>query len=338
MPGFAVVNKRGVRRQGLSFEWLYGGTEDPHPQVEWVSKYGSVTFNYNGVGFPDGGMNEAGLVFQEMTLLETSYPTSESRANLFMTLWIQQVLDTCATVDEVISSARSVALDGWSWHFFAADASGSSAVIEFLDGEPVIYTGETLPYPVVCNSPYAEELDRLGQFERFGGTTPLSSPIDEIDSRFARGADLLARYEPSPGIPATVYAWSMLDAMSPGYTQSAQVYDISNRVVEFRTFRAARIRSLRLDAFDFGCTEPIMVLDLNDNDQRGEVTDEFVPYTVVLNSRLASESLLQFSEHAELSSFMEATGVTVESLVARHVEYPGTMVCEESATTATPDE
>ncbi len=96
--GLVVVNKRGVYKEGASFDALYGGKKDPSPPFSWVSKYGSITFNFYGTEFPDGGMNEAGLIFEEMTLLDTKYPAEKSNPTLFMVLWIQYVLDTCCTV------------------------------------------------------------------------------------------------------------------------------------------------------------------------------------------------------------------------------------------------
>ena len=335
MLGVVAVNKRGVRKQGQSSQWLHAGEKAEHPPASWISKYGSVTFNYGGLEFPDGGMNEAGLVFQEMTLLETSYPTADSKAKLFMILWIQQILDTCATVDEVVENARRAVLDGWNWHFYAADAAGNSAVIEFLDGKPVILTGEALPYTVLCNSTYADELGGLAQYEGFGGTTPLSFQKQGIEHRFAKGATLLGRYAPSKGVSPMAYAWRILDSMSPGFTQSAQVYDISNRVIEFRTSLAPKIRSVRLDAFDFGCDTPAMIFDLN-ADLEGDISTKLEAYTVVGNSRAVSENLLGFSEHPDFIVFMETNGVRLESIVARYIEYPGTTSCEMVETAEDP--
>ena len=343
MTGLVAVNKRGVRKHGQSLRWLFCGGDEMcaktgadfglwrmdagHPPMSWVSKYGSITINYEGLEFPDGGMNEAGLVFQEMTLIDTEYPSDDSKAAIFMVLWIQYILDTCATVDEVITSARSVAIDGWSWHFFAADAAGNSAVIEFLEGEAVIHTGEALPYAVLCNSTYTDELGLLDEYEGFGGTTQLDLEKQERDGRFARGATLLGRYSATTEVPATAYAWGILDAMSPGFTQSAQVYDVTNRRIEFRTSLATKIKSVSFDDFDFGCDTPAMVLDLN-ADLEGDVGGKLEPYTVVNNSRTVSENFLQFSRHPEFMAFAAATGVSLESIVARFIEHPGTTSCE----------
>ncbi|KPJ72829.1 hypothetical protein AMJ52_04980, partial [candidate division TA06 bacterium DG_78] len=86
-----VVNKRGAAKTA----W----TQDNPAQ--WVSKYGSVTFNQYGREFPLGGMNEAGLVIECMWLEHTEYPHIDARKGLSDLQWIQYQLDNFATVDEV---------------------------------------------------------------------------------------------------------------------------------------------------------------------------------------------------------------------------------------------
>jgi penicillin V acylase-like amidase (Ntn superfamily) len=43
----------------------------PGKPAVWVSQYGSLTFHQSGKEFPVGGMNETGLVVEQMTLWET---------------------------------------------------------------------------------------------------------------------------------------------------------------------------------------------------------------------------------------------------------------------------
>ena len=54
-----VVNKRGVKKTA----YLFSSYEEASSAV-WTSKYGSVTFNQYGVGFPQGGINETGLTYR----------------------------------------------------------------------------------------------------------------------------------------------------------------------------------------------------------------------------------------------------------------------------------
>ena len=62
--GLLIVNKREVQKEAL--------TEDR--PARWTSRFGSVTFNQYGREFPNGGMNERGLVVELMWLDETEYP------------------------------------------------------------------------------------------------------------------------------------------------------------------------------------------------------------------------------------------------------------------------
>ncbi|NOX67437.1 MAG: hypothetical protein GXO85_16955, partial [Chlorobi bacterium] len=50
--GFITINKRDVaKRSFVSY---------PFQPLEWIAKYGSITFNQVGVDAPMGGMNERG--------------------------------------------------------------------------------------------------------------------------------------------------------------------------------------------------------------------------------------------------------------------------------------
>ena len=55
--GLVIVNKRGMAKRAL-----IAGPAGTEAAAEWVSRYGSVTFNQYGRELPCGGMNEAGLV------------------------------------------------------------------------------------------------------------------------------------------------------------------------------------------------------------------------------------------------------------------------------------
>src|SRR3990167_4903964 len=99
--GMVLVNKRHVFKTALSFE------ESPRP-AQWISKYGSVTFNQYGREFPYGGMNEAGLIVEIMMLPQTHYPVPDHRPTINELQWIQYQLDQFETVHEVISGAAQL--------------------------------------------------------------------------------------------------------------------------------------------------------------------------------------------------------------------------------------
>lgn len=81
VPGSVVVNRRGTWRQGASWNGLIKG--EGASQVSWTSKWGSITFNIWGIGYPDGGVNERGLYVQEMSLAGSRPPIDRNLPPLF---------------------------------------------------------------------------------------------------------------------------------------------------------------------------------------------------------------------------------------------------------------
>jgi choloylglycine hydrolase len=296
--------------------------------VSWVSEYASVTLNGGGAEFPEGGMNEVGLVFEEMTLSATRYPVSEDRATFFMQVWIQYVLDTCATVAEVVASARNVSIDGWSWHFMAIDATGASAVIEFIDGEPVIRTGDSLPFPLLCNTAYSQELENLSEYEGFGGTKKVpdraSWTPDMGDTRFSEGVVLLKGYDPAGTLSPVDYAFSMADSMtSPKSSLVQKVYDLKQRRMYFRTRLARDVRWVDLNSFDLGCDSPRMVLSAHE-DLDGGVNAAFKPYTDETGRAVLAKFFETFAE--DLKNLL-GEGTTLGEAIDRQIDHPKTTHC-----------
>src|SRR6266480_31929 len=97
---FVLVNKRGVAKTATIIDSDNG--------AKWISKYGSVTFNQYGRENPTGGMNEAGLVVEQMWLDETEYPRDAALPTIDTQEWIQYLLDTSATAAEAVRNATHV--------------------------------------------------------------------------------------------------------------------------------------------------------------------------------------------------------------------------------------
>ncbi len=124
--------------------------------ITWTSKYGSITFNQVGRDLPYGGMNEAGLVVEHMTLDETVYPSDDNRHTISACQWIQYQLDNYSTVEEVIKSDTLLRIidPGSKIHFLVCDKAGNVVSIEFINGKMVYHTGKDLPVEVLANSNY----------------------------------------------------------------------------------------------------------------------------------------------------------------------------------------
>ena len=181
------VFPRGMKRSGAA---------GPH-SVEWVSKYGSVIASGYDISTTDG-MNEAGLVANVLWLAESSYPHYDGKTpGLSLAAWAQYVLDNFATVSEAVKvlekepftivttqvpgENRLAAL-----HLSLSDASGDSAIIEYIDGKQVIHHSPS--YQVMTNSPsFDKQLALYEYWSQIGGTVMLPGTNRAAD-RFARAA------------------------------------------------------------------------------------------------------------------------------------------------------
>src|SRR6476619_1868744 len=150
------VNKRGVAK--------IASIGDSANSAKWVSRYGSFTFNQYGRENPNGGMNEMGLVVEEMWLEETEYPKDDSRPTLGTQEWIQYLLDQSATTAEALRNAAAVRIiDFVKVHYLVSDKAGNTASVEFLKGKMVVHTGEELTVPALTNNTYEESLSYAKQ-------------------------------------------------------------------------------------------------------------------------------------------------------------------------------
>ncbi|QJW99263.1 linear amide C-N hydrolase [Frigoriglobus tundricola] len=177
---------RGMRRDG----GLGAGS------VEWTSKYGSVVTSVYEAGTADG-MNEKGLVANLLYLVESEYPSADDkRPPLVIAAWTQYVLDHFATVEEAVGELkkdtfRVVPTDApngakGTVHLSISDASGDSAIFEYLKGKLVVHHGKK--FQVMTNSPVFDEQLALNKYwEQIGGTVMLPGTNRAAD-RFARAS------------------------------------------------------------------------------------------------------------------------------------------------------
>jgi len=165
--------------------------------LTWTSKYGSVITSGYGVSTSDG-MNEAGLVANLLWLAEADYPKFDnSRPGLSIALWAQYVLDNFATVAEAVAVLEkdpfviySDSVPGLqlatTLHLSLSDASGDSAIIEYIGGKPVIHHSRN--YQVMTNSPIFDKQLALDDYwKEIGGTVMLPGTNRAAD-RFARAS------------------------------------------------------------------------------------------------------------------------------------------------------
>ena len=182
------VLPRGMQRTG----------ETGPNTARWTSKYGSVITSGYDISTTDG-VNEAGLNANLLWLVESQYPAfgADSKPGLSIAAWAQYVLDNFATVQQAVAALSkepftlvSDAMPGenrlTTVHLSISDASGDSAIVEYIGGKQVIHHGRQ--YQVMTNSPtYDQQLALNTYWKQIGGTTMLPGTNRAAD-RFARAS------------------------------------------------------------------------------------------------------------------------------------------------------
>src|SRR5436190_1954664 len=145
------VNKRGLSKTATD-----GDSRNP---AKWVAKFGSVTFNQFGRENPTGGMNEMGLVVEQMWLDETEYPKDDAYPTLGTQEWMEYLLDTSATTAEAVNNAEGVRIiSDVKVHYLISDKNGTAAAIEFIKGRMVVHAGDTLAVKTLTNDTYEKSI------------------------------------------------------------------------------------------------------------------------------------------------------------------------------------
>ena len=334
-PGMIHVNLRGESKSSVSGYDL-GVTETSTPILNWVSRYGSVSFSPLGRGLPDGGINEAGLTVNEMALGESQFPFSDSLPTILAHQWIQYQLDMFANVEELIDGLPKINVQpvstftpvSWAnYHAFVADRSGDFAIIEFLDSSIVVHRGDDAPVPVLCNSPYKQELKRLKSYEGFFGDIKKWFHSNR-DIRFVIAAEALGEYCTEQYEDGVDFCFEILTGMQYKSTkQWSIVYDLNNSTVHFRTVGHPATKSLSLADVDFSEESRALILPDIDLSLGGDISSRLVPYSLEADRAVTTRfmtSLVDFivkSNHASGADdyLLEHHGFTLEQFIDRAV-------------------
>lgn len=287
--GLIMTNLSGLKKTAL-----VDSTEKP---ISWLSKFGSITFNQVGKDLPYGGINEAGLVVEHMTLEKTIYPARDERSSIGACQWIQFQLDNYSTVEEVIQSDNLIRIvDAQSkFHFLICDRFGHSAVIEFLNGEMVYHTSDSLPFAALANSTYDESLECLN-----------NKSLIQTDRSLYNFFTAAKMIEANSSEQPVEYAFDILKSVSQGpSTKWSIVYDITDLKLYIRVFETPMIvgqnkiffknpgeyiyKFIDIKNFTFDCKTISQVIDI-ENSTEGEVSESFVDYTTSLNKEYISKT------------------------------------------------
>lgn len=168
--------------------------------IAWTSKYGSVTVAGYNVGIADG-LNNQGLAANILYLAESDYgKPSGNKPRLSISLWAQYALDLFANVNEAVIALQKEPFEVIApvlpngspaqMHLSLSDASGDSAIFEYIGGKLVIHHGKE--FNVQTNSPsYDQQLALNSYWKEIGGLVFLPGTNRSAD-RFARASFLVS--------------------------------------------------------------------------------------------------------------------------------------------------
>ena len=280
--GLVFVNRRGIAKKNIRKN--ADGTT-----LKWVSQYGSIAFSIAGRGFAWSGMNEAGLIISGLEWRDSEYPKSDERTPFDQGSFIQYMLDNFASIDEVVESdltVRPIRDGGFPSHFFVVDAQGKSVVLEYIDGKLAVYTGKNLPISALSNMSYGRALEA---YQNGGPRWWWSNPGRSAE-RFAIAAKRMSNFTHSKDLNATPHAFNTLVEVADQNTKWSVVYNIDMRKIWFRSITSGAIKYLTMESFDFSCSSPLLMLDI-DTTLKGNVNNAFTPYNRQVNQQVFTTGL-----------------------------------------------
>ncbi len=273
--GLVVVNQPGLEKKGVS----------PVNPACWVADYGSVTFTQFGREFPFAGMNERGLTIDLLQLNDAEFPAATSQiTTVNVVQWVQYQLDTAATVGEVLASLDTVlptpllpAVE--RVHYFVTDPEGGVAIIEFLDGKPVIQHGQNVEQCALANSAWTDSSQSLS-----------SNPAPN-QWRYQLAVKAIGELKPDTKTAKSIdYAFDTLSRVAQDdLTQWQLVYLPRDRRIYFQTKQSPNRRWIDLDDLEFRQGGIATVIDV-DTTQRGDLSKHLVDYTTAANERIVNNA------------------------------------------------
>ncbi|WP_412498340.1 linear amide C-N hydrolase [Shewanella indica] len=273
--------------------------------VTWTSRYGSLITSAFDISSTDG-MNEKGLVANLLWLAESSYPEYQGkRKGLSVAAWVQYVLDNFATVAETVEALRaepfvvvSANIPGTqrfaTLHLSISDATGDSAIFEYIDGKLVIHHDPK--YRVMTNSPIFEQQLALNQYwQQIGGFTMLPGTNRAAD-RFVRASFYMDAIPKTANTRVAVAgAFSVIRNASVPFgiasetepnissTRWRSVSDHKNRVYYFETALTPNTFWVDMKGIDFNKQQEVKKLAINNSSiYSGNALQDFVtakPFT-----------------------------------------------------------
>ncbi len=270
--------------------------------IAWTAKYGSVVASAYDVCTTDG-LNETGLSANLLWLAESGYPAYDgTRPGLNIAAWAQYMLDNFGSVAEAVTALNAepfdVVTDGVpgedrlaTLHLSLSDATGDSAIVEYIDGKQVIH--HSRQYQVMTNSPiFDQQLAVNAYWEQLGGTVMLPGTNRAAD-RFARASfyvNAIPKSEDPKIALASVlsvvrnvsvpFGISTPDEPNISSTRWRTVAHHTRKLYFFESALTPNVFWVNLDKLDLAEGAPVLKLDLGHDESNtfaGESSAHFAP-------------------------------------------------------------
>lgn len=304
-PNGQIVTGRSMdwREDMQTNLWIFPRGQQRHGSagensLRWTSRYGSVIASAYEGGTADG-LNERGLMANLLYLVETEFPPADDRPAISLSLWTQYVLDQFGTVAEAVAELRQekfrvVPLEApngaaGTVHLSLSDATGDSAILEYLGGKLVIH--HSREYQVMTNSPiYEQQLALNAYWQQIGGTVMLPGTNRAAD-RFVRASfyiNAIPKTDDPREAVAGVFSVMRNVSVPRGISTPNQpnisstiwrtVADHKQLVYFFEDTARPGVIWVRLKQLDFSPAAGIRKLTLHKGgDEIGDVSDRFQP-------------------------------------------------------------
>ncbi len=124
-------------------------------EIPWSKRLALLATPYAAID----GMNECGVAISQNAVPERNTPTDPNKPTLLNSQIIRLVLDHAKDVEEALTLIQqyNVEFFGVRGHFHIADASGHSAIVEYVDGGIAIVRNEE-PWQVSTNFLVSEDI------------------------------------------------------------------------------------------------------------------------------------------------------------------------------------
>lgn len=236
--GLILLNRAGISKTSFA---------SCGPVVYWTSMYNSISLNQFGKEFPLGGMNEKGLVVEELNVPPVQLQSDCRKLALNEFQVVQYLLDNFASVAEVEMALSNFRLEPLflHLHYLIMDREGCACIMEFDGGAFVFYHPDQPHQAVLSNNPYQESLRYLGHFEGFGGMMEVKHRGGS-NERFVSVAHLLSK---GAGTGPVDYCFGILDTVSQPDTRWSLVYDPQSLCIYLKFQSCSHRQEIHLDEY-----------------------------------------------------------------------------------------